>query len=105
MVAAIGLIYADFLDSKGIDFEKKVFYAPFLAEVSSTIKFLAREERRYKGYSFRPVSQDLMGKVKEKTAVDATGKGYQHRAKVTEYILKTMKVFVQRSFSVVTECH
>jgi len=46
-----------------------------------------------------------MGKVKEKTAVDATGKGNEHRAKVTEYVLKTIKVFVQRSFSVATECH
>jgi hypothetical protein len=45
VVAAIRLIYPDFVDSKGIDLEKDVFYAPFLAEASSTIQFLAREER------------------------------------------------------------
>jgi len=41
VVAAIRLIYPDFLDSKGIDLEKDVFYTPALAEASSTIKFLA----------------------------------------------------------------
>jgi len=41
MVAAIRLICPDFLDSNWIDLEKNVVYAPFLAEASSTIKFLA----------------------------------------------------------------
>ena len=104
MVAAVRFIYPDFLYTKGIDLEEDVFYAPFFTESGSTIQFLTRQERRYKGDSFRPICQDLMGKVKKKTAVDATGKGNEHRAKVTEYILKFIKVFLQRCFSAATEC-